>query len=312
MKKVFIVFFGIILFVSMTACKSKKHKILFIKDEKIESLGEYSLGEYIENNNELNFDFKNVAVNSQDELVNYLKEFSNSKDRVNKTFVISEAFSNLTDEEFKDYNFIYLNKQDENTFNINIDQRHISYIYGVISGMITRTNDISIIYSKDILDSSKNMFAFISGVKQVNLRAYDNLSNSNSKNILDVSTIAEEEKEVAIDNFIKNSNSDVIFYLDNNFSENIVNIFDGSSKVVFSLKQDENNPYIKISYPYENIITDIIKSDHKSYFINLLDDTIVIDISHLPQEIQEIVNNVIAKMKSNEIILPNSFEELKK
>ena len=312
MKKVFIVFFGIILFVSMTACKSKKHEIVFITNEKIKTLGEYSLLDNIENNKELNFDFENVSVNNQEELLGYLRQFSNSKNKNSRTFVISEAFSNIsnvTNEEFKDFNFIYLNKQDEGNFNINIDQRHISYLYGIISGLITRENNVSVIYSQNLVDSSKNMLAFINGVKQVNLKAYDYLSTM--KNILDVSTVPAEEKQGTIDNFIKNTKSDVIFYLDT-INENIANIFNQSTKVVFSLNEDKENPYIKISYPYEKIIEDIIINNNKNYFVNLIDDTINIDVTQLPEEVQNVVNTMITNMKTNGIGFPNSFEELKK
>lgn len=307
MKKIFIAFFGIILFVSLSACKSKKHEIILVQDEKIETLAEKSMLEDIREDKELSFDFKNVKVSNQEGLNDYLKEFSNSKDKSNKTFIISEALNTISDE-FKDYNIVYVNKNGENNRTINIDQTHISYLYGIISGMLTRTNEVSVIYSKDILDSSKNMFAFISGVKNVNLRAYDYLSVG--KNIFDVSEINGDEREAAIENFIKNNKSDVIFYLNHTFNENISNIFEQSSKLIFTLNE-HSDPYVKVTYAYEDILQNIVNNDQKLNIVSFLNDTISMDISNLPEEVQNILGEYIQSIKSNGITFPNSFEELK-
>lgn len=309
MKKIYVVIFVILLF-SMKSCRSTEHEVIFLRNEKLSTIRESSLINSIQNSN---FKFKSVVLNGEEEFDEYVNENLESKKIKNKTFIISEEFSNfinINDESIYS-NLVYINSIEEGKINLKIDQRHLSYILGVISGMLTRTNNVAIIYESELKDSFENVLSFIVGVKSVNLRAYDLLLNG--ENVLNLNSLLEEDKILNLENFIKNNKSDLILYLDNQLIDNVVNISEEVSKTLFTLNEFQEELFISVSYLYEDIFSEIIGSNGEfgTYSVNILDNTIDINIDSLPEEINQVVRNVLDRMKDGNIIFPSTWEELK-
>lgn len=309
MKKIYVVIFVILLF-SMKSCKSTEHEVIFLRNEKLSTIRESSFINSIQNSN---FKFKSVVLNSEEEFGEYVKENLESKKIRNKTFVISEEFlnfENINDESIYS-NLVYINGVEEGKINLKIDQRHLSYIFGVISGMLTRTNNVAIIYESELKDSFENVLSFIAGIKNVNLRAYDLLLNG--ENVLNLNSLSEEDNILNLESFIKNNKSDLIFYLDNQFINNAVNISKEVSKNLFTLNEFQEELFVSVSYLYEDIFSEIISSNGEfgTYSVNILDNTININIDSLPEEINQVVRNILDRMKNGNITFPSTWEELK-
>lgn len=309
MKKIYVVIF-VILFFSMKSCRSTEHEVIFLRNEKLSTIRESSFINSIQNSN---FKFKSVVLNSEEEFGEYVKENLESKKIRNKTFVISEEFlnfENINDESIYS-NLVYINGVEEGKINLKIDQRHLSYIFGVISGMLTRTNNVAIIYESELKDSFENVLSFIAGIKNVNLRAYDLLLNG--ENVLNLNSLSEEDNILNLESFIKNNKSDLIFYLDNQFINNAVNISKEVSKNLFTLNEFQEELFVSVSYLYEDIFSEIISSNGEfgTYSVNILDNTININIDSLPEEINQVVRNILDRMKNGNITFPSTWEELK-
>lgn len=309
MKKIYVVIFVILLF-SMKSCRSTEHEVIFLRNEKLSTIRESSFINSIQNSN---FKFKSVVLNSEEEFGEYVKQNLESKKIRNKTFVISEEFlnfENINDESIYS-NLVYINGVEEGKINLKIDQRHLSYIFGVISGMLTRTNNVAIIYESELKDSFENVLSFIAGIKNVNLRAYDLLLNG--ENVLNLNSLSEEDNILNLESFIKNNKSDLIFYLDNQFINNAVNISKEVSKNLFTLNEFQEELFVSVSYLYEDILSEIISSNGEfgTYSVNILDNTININIDSLPEEINQVVRNILDRMKNGNITFPSTWEELK-
>lgn len=309
MKKIYVVIFVILLFI-MKSCISTEHEVIFLRNEKLSTIRESSLINSIQDSK---FKFKSVVLNSEEEFDEYVKENLESKKIRNKTFIISEEFLNFVNinDEFIYSNLVYINGVEESRINLKIDQRHLSYIFGVISGMLTRTNNVAIIYESELNDSFENVLSFVAGVKNVNLRAYDLLLNG--ENVLNLNSLLEEDKISNLESFIKNTKSDLIFYLDNQLINNAVNISEEVSKTLFTLNDFQEELFLSGSYLYEDILSEIISSNGevKTYNVNILDSTIDINIESLPEEINQVVRNILDRMKNGNITFPSTWEELK-
>lgn len=309
MKKIYVVIFVILLF-GMKSCISTEHEVIFLRNEKLSTIRESSLINSIQDSK---FKFKSVVLNSEEEFGEYVKENLESKKIGNKTFIISEEFSNLVNinDESIYSNLVYINGVEESRINLKIDQIHLSYIFGVISGMLTRTNNVAIIYESELKDCFENVLSFVAGVKNVNLRAYDLLLNG--ENVLNLNSLSEEDKISNLESFIKNSKSDLIFYLDNQLINNAVNISEEVSKTLFTLNEFQEELFVSGSYLYEDILSEIISSngEFRTYNINILDNTIDINIEGLPEEINQVVRNILDRMKNGNITFPSTWEELK-
>ena len=309
MKKIYVVIFVILLF-SMKSCISTEHEVIFLRNEKLSTIRESSLINSIQDSK---FKFKSVVLNSEEEFGEYVKENLESKKIRSKTFIISEEFSNLVNinDESIYSNLVYINGVEEGRINLKIDQRHLSYIFGVISGMLTRTNNVAIIYESELKDSFENVLSFVAGVKNVNLRAYDLLLNG--ENVLNLNSSSEEDKILNLESFIKNNKSDVIFYLDNQIIDNAVNISEEVSKTLFTLNEFQEELFVSVSYLYEDILSGIISSnvEFRTYNVNILDNTIDINIDNLPEEINQVVRNTLDRMKNGNVTFPSTWEELK-
>lgn len=306
MKKIYAVILVILLF-NIKSCESTEHEIIFLRNEKLSTIRENSFINVIQN---LNFKFNNVILNNEEEFSEYVRENLEFK---NKTFIVSEEFLNFVNinDEFIYPNLVYINGIEEGKINLKIDQRHLSYIFGVISGMLTRTNSLAIIYESELKDSFENVLYFIAGVKNVNLRAYDLLLNR--ENVLDLNSLSEEDKILDLESFIKNNKSDIVYYLDNQFIDNAFNISEQVSKTLFTLNEFQEELFVSVSYLYEDIISEIVDSNggFGTYSVSILDNTIDINIDSLPEEIKKVVRNTLDSIKNGNIIFPSTWEELK-
>lgn len=301
MKKiVYIVIFGV-LFFSMSSCNKTEQEVIFLKNENLSSIGESS---FIDNIKNSNFKFEEVILRSDEEFTTYLNSILKSNKKSNKTFIVSEKFSNNG---IIDSNLIQINGNKEGNSNLNIYQKDLVYLFGVISGMITKSNNVSVIYSNKFEDYKEYMLSFIAGVKTVNLRAYDLLLNG--VNTLNTADFSDEEKRVNISNFVKNNKSDVVLYLDVNISENLKDILEEKSKTIFSLYEFIENDYLKISYIYDDIINKNFSSEN--YDLSLMNNTIKIDFTNLPDELKLVGENSLRKIMDGNLYIPSNLDELK-
>lgn len=307
MKKIYVLIF-VILILGIKSCTNAEREIVFIRGEKLNAIGEVSFLNDIKNSD---FNLEEIILPNDEEFLKYVEENLESKKNKNKLFVVSDLFSqSLEGEKFNDNRLVYINSGRDDVFDLRIDQRYVSYIFGIVSGMATRSNNISIIYSGELESSFDNVLAFIFGVKMVNPRVYDILKNGD--NILDLSSINEEEISSKILEFISGRNSDIIFNLDYERVDEISNIVEENGKSVISLDGFEENIFLDIDYKYEEIINDIFKGNVKTYFVNPLDNSIEINFDKLPDEIRNKVEMNLNKLMSGNINLPMNMEELRR
>ena len=169
-------------------------------------------------------------------------------------YIHSDEFETLAEENFK-YNMEKLldnfkvlnnaidlnNKFNMDINNLLIDQKPVSYLLGIISGLVTRRNSIFILYSEDYVDHREIIDAFITGVREVNLRAYDSLSS-----LENVKCITLDNKEEIQE--IINSESDIVF----NLSKEDIIVDD---KFLFDLNMDNiSENLVSILYDYGSFI----------------------------------------------------------
>ncbi len=308
MKKLYVVIFMILCF-SLSSCKSKQ-EVVFVHNEKFATIKEMTFADSVDKEDS-SIELENVIVNTKEEFLDYFESISKSK-RKNKTFVISELFSDvLNNRELEDFNFVILGGDNDREINLNVDQRHISYLLGVISGMMTRSNSVMIVYSNDLKDSYENALSFMAGVKRVNLRVYDSLINN--RNVLDLSSIEVEKQKSSLDEFVKNNNSDIIFYLSDNLKDEILSLSEDLNKELFTLNNWGNKLIGGISYDYKTIFKDVLNSKNKdnNYLVNILNQNVSINLEKLPQEVRNICENILSEMVDSKIIFPATLEELK-
>lgn len=301
MKKIiYIVIFGV-LFFSMNSCKNTEREVVFLRNEVLSTIEESS---FISNIKNLDLKFKEIILNNQEEFNEYVSGISNSKKNLNQTFIVSEVFS---DNEIVNSDLIYVNGNREGNSNLEIDQRDLIYLFGVVSGMITKSNNVSVIYSSGFKDFPEYLLSFIAGVKTVNLRAYDSLLNG--ENVLNTFEFKDEEKKVNINNFIDNNKSDVILYLDEDIIENLGGVLEGKIKTIFSLYEFIDNDYLKISYFYDDIVNKNI--DSKNYILSLSNNNISINFEGLPEEVRLVAEGNLNKIIEGNIYIPSNLNELK-
>ena len=62
-----------------------------------------------------------------------------------------------------------------------------------------------------------------------------------------------------------------------------------------------------------NLLSGIISSnvEFRTYNVNILDNTIDINIDNLPEEINQVVRNTLDRMKNGNVTFPSTWEELK-
>lgn len=308
MKKLYAVVF-MVLFFSLTSCETKQ-EVVFVHNEKFATIKEMTFADSVDKEDS-SIELENVIVNTKDEFLDYFESISKSKSK-NKTFVISELFSDVLDNrELEDFNFVILGGDNDREINLNVDQRHVSYLLGVISGMMTKTNSVMIVYSNDLKDSYENALSFMAGVKRVNLRAYDSLINN--RNVLDLASIEPEKKESYLKDFIKNNNSDIVFYLSDDLNEEIYSLLNDLNKELFTLNEWGNKLIGGISYDYKNIFKDLLNSKNKdtNYFVNILNQNVSINFEKLPQEVRNICESILSEMLDSKVIFPSTLDELK-
>ncbi len=304
MKKIFVLIF-LILILSIKSCASAEKQVIFIRGDKLNAIGEISFLNVIKDSN---VNFKEIILKNEEEFSNYVEANLNSKSGKDKLFIVSSIFSNvLLNESYS--NLVYINGNKDDVVDFRIDQRCVSYIFGVISGMLTRTNEISIVYSDDMQDSFDNVLAFILGVKNVNPRAYDMLKSY--ENVLDIDSLGEVENIVsAIIDFMDSNNSDIVFYLDNEFLNNVYDIFEDNMKSIVTLERFGENIFLNIKYKYDEVIEDVFKGRTKTYFISLVGGLINIDLKNLPEDVRDVTQNSLSEVFNNSIIFPTSMKEL--
>lgn len=301
MKKIiYMVIFGVLFFI-MNSCNNVEQEVIFLRGDVLNTIGESSLIDNIKNSN---LKFKEVILRSGEEFDKYLSGIQNSRKGLNQTFIVSESFSN---NEIINSDFIQLYGNREGGYNLNIYQKDLVYLFGIVSGMITKSNNVSIIYSSNFKDFPEYLLSFIAGIKTVNLRAYDLILNG--VNTLNTFGFNEDEKKVNINNFIKNNKSDVIFYLDDNIVENLSDTLDEKTKTIFSLYDFIDNDYLKISYGYDDIINK--NSNSGNYILSLVNNTININFDNLPEEVRLVVEGNFNRIMDEDIHIPSSLSELK-
>ena len=309
MKKLYAVMFILLVF-SMSSCSGAKQEVVFVRNEKFATIKESTFEDSVKSDDsEINLE--NVIVNTKEEFLKYFENVSKSKRR-KKTFVVSELFSDAIDnEEFKDFNLVILGGDNDDEINLNVDQRHISYLFGVISGMMTRTNSVMLIYSNELKDSYENALSFMAGGKKVNLRAFDSLYNN--RNVLDLSSIEKDKMESTLDDFVRNNNSDTIFYISDDLSEKILSLSSELNKELFTLSEWGNNLLGGVSYDYKNIFKDVLNGNNKesNYLVDILNKNVSINLDKLPQEVRDICESVLTEMVDGKINFPTTLDELK-
>lgn len=309
MRKLYAVVFVLLVF-SMNSCNASKQEVVFVRNEKFATIKESTFEDSVKGYDS-EIDLESVIVNTKEEFLTYLENVSKSK-RKKKTFVVSERFSDVLDNgEFKDFNLVVLGGNSDGEINLNVDQRHISYLFGVINGMMTRTNSVMLIYSNELKDSYENALSFMAGVKRVNLRAFDSLANN--RNVLDLSSVEKEKMKSALNDFVRNNNSDMIFYISDDLSEEILNLSNELNKELFTLSDLGNNLLGGVSYDYKNIFKDVLNGGNKdnNYLVNILNKNVSINLDKLPQEIKNICENVLDEMIDGKIKFPENLNELK-
>lgn len=310
MRKLYAVVFVLLVFI-MNSCNASKQEVVFVRNEKFATIKESTFEDSVKSYDS-EIDLESVIVNTKEEFLTYLENVSKSK-RKKKTFVVSERFSDVLDnEEFKDFNLVVLGGNSDGEINLNVDQRHISYLFGVINGMMTRTNSVMLIYSNELKDSYENALSFMAGVKRVNLRAFDSLANN--RNVLDLSSVEKEKMKSALNDFVRNNNSDMIFYISDDLSEEILNLSNELNKELFTLSDLGNNLLGGVSYDYKNIFKDVLNGGNKdnNYLVNILNKNVSINLDKLPQEIKNICENVLDEMIDGKIKFPENLNELKR
>lgn len=306
MKKIYVLIF-VILILGLKSCTNAEKEIVFIRGEKLNAIGEVS---FLNDIRDSEFNVEEVTLSNEEEFLGYIEENLDSKNSKNKLFVISDLFSNSSlDERFNDNRLVYINSNKNNVFNLKIDQRYISYIFGIVSGMVTRNNNISIVYSNELESSFDNVLAFIFGVKQVNPRVYDALKSWD--NVLDLSLVELDNRLSVVSEFINGRGSDIIFNLDYELINEISNIVEENMKLLVTLDEFEENIFLDVDYKYDEIIRDILKGNVKTYFVNPIDNFIEINFDKLPEEIRNKVEINLNKVILNNNRFPMSIEELK-
>lgn len=303
MKKIYVVILLILIF-SMKSCGNTVQEIIFLRGKTINTVIENSFLNSMENS-KFKFKFKEIIFENNEEFKDYImKKLESKKKSKQKNIISSEFLSN----DFLNPNLFYINSNNENLYGINIDQGYLSYVFGIISGMVSRSNSVSIVYSSDLKDSINQIIYFMSGLKKVNLRAYDLICNN--ENVFDLSKILNENN---IQELLNNSKSDVVFYLNGNDKNSLIESLRSSAETVFTLNEFDENGYLKISYDYESVFRDLFRNDEsvKKYNLSISQGTININTDNLPDEVKNIVNEVLNKIMRGMVKLPSNFEELK-
>lgn len=301
MKKIMYTVIFVVLFFSMSSCNKTEQEIVFLRNERINTIKESS---FIENIKNLNLNFKEVILKSDEEFNNYLSDILKSKKISNKTFIVSEEFYR---NEIIDNNLIQINGNKDGNYNLSIYQKDLVYLLGVISGMVTKTNNVAVIYSSNFKDYPEYMLSFIAGIKMVNLRAYDSLLNG--VNTFNTADLSEENKSSSIVSFIEDNKSDVFLYLDKGILENLSVILDQKEKTIFSLNDFVENDYLKVSYVYDDVTNKSF--DSGNYVLSLMNNTINVDLTNLPEEVKLVAENTLSKIMSGNIYIPSNLNELK-
>lgn len=275
MRKLY-VFIFMAIFLIMSSCSPNGYDVIYVHSDEFKTLAEenfkYNMEKLLDN-------FKVLNVSNDEKFIQYFNELSNEQKNNKNIFVISERFSNI-DISDKISNLIYINGKNIDANNLIIDQKSVSYLLGVISGLVTRKNSISILYMEDYADHKEIIDAFIAGVKEVNLRAYDMLSN-----LENVKCITSDNKE-EIEEFIKGS-SDIIFNLS---KEDIV----VDDKFLFDLNMDDiSENLIAILYDYENFKYMVESGEIKTHSISIYDKSIEFNLNNLPEEVVSIFNKYL-------------------
>lgn len=300
MKKIYFVVL-LILILSVKSCKSTNEEILFLRTKTINTISE---GTFINSMEKSNYNLKEVMFDNEEEFKNYIHESMEMKKLSSKKKIASGEFSK-TGATLK--NLVYINPQEMGLSSLNIDQKGLSYIFGLISGMVSRTNSVSIVYSKNLRDSNENILAFLSGIKKVNLRAYDLIRSG--ENVLDTSLLEGDNISSQTQEFLNKTKSDIVFYLSDN--QNIIDNL--KSTTVFTLNEFYENGYLKFSYDYENLIKNLFKGneDFKKYDLSIFSGNISINTEHLPSEVKNIVDNALNNIKQGILKIPSNLDELK-
>lgn len=304
MKKIFVVILLILIF-SMKSCGNTVQEIMFLRGKIVNTISENSFLNSMKNSN---FKFKELIFENDDEFRDYIENKMESKKISNRKNIISSEFLNS---DYLNSDLFYINSNNENVYGINIEQSYLSYVFGIVSGMISRSNSVSIIYSGNLTDSSNQIISFMSGLKKVNLRAYDLICNN--ENIFDLSKVSDEDILNRVQKFLDNSQSDVVFCLDENGKNDIIEELRSSMRTVFTLNEFDENGYLKISYGYENLFKKLFEDNGnvKKYNLSISNNTINVNTDNLPDEVRNIVNLVLDKIISGMISIPSNFEELK-
>lgn len=280
-------------------------EIMFLRGKIVNTISENSFLNSMKNSN---FKFKELIFENDDEFRDYIENKMESKKISNRKNIISSEFLNS---DYLNSDLFYINSNNENVYGINIEQSYLSYVFGIVSGMISRSNSVSIIYSGNLTDSSNQIISFMSGLKKVNLRAYDLICNN--ENIFDLSKVSDEDILNRVQKFLDNSQSDVVFCLDENGKNDIIEELRSSMRTVFTLNEFDENGYLKISYGYENLFKKLFEDNGnvKKYNLSISNNTINVNTDNLPDEVRNIVNLVLDKIISGMISIPSNFEELK-
>lgn len=276
MKKLYVLVF-MLLFLSISSC-STKEEIIYLYTDKFKSLAEES---FIYNMKKLNVNFKSVNIENDNLLLDYFNDLSDRQLK-NNVFVISEGFSNV-DISNKVNNYIYINnKNNPNLNNLDINQKEVSYLLGVISGVITRKNEVSIVYSKNLSDYNDNLTSFINGLKEVNLRAYDYFLDG--KNLIDVDSINIGE----ISSYVS---GDIVF----NLSNQELGLNDN---IVLSLNMDDSSrDIIEILYKYDDFLENVRNNKGLNNFtISIYGGSIEFNLTNLPKEVLDIFQSYLDKI----------------
>lgn len=179
---------------------------------------------------------------------------------------------------------VYINSENVNTNNLLINQKSVAYILGVISGVVTRKNSISILYSEDYVDYKEIMDSFVAGIKEVNLRAYDLLSDLENVKYVTTSNIDE------VQSFISSNNSDIIF----NISKEVIDVND---KFLFNLNMDDiSKDLLTVLYDYEGFINMIEGDEITDYSIGVKEGNIKFNLSNMSKELVDVFNKYLSNI----------------
>ena len=276
MRKLY-VFIFIAIFLIMSSCSANGYDVIYIHSDEFETLAEenfkYNMEKLLDN-------FKVLNIPNDEEFIEYFNKLSNEQKNNKNIFIVSEKFSNVDISDRIDKVIYINNKFNMDINNLLIDQKPVSYLLGIISGLVTRRNSIFILYSEDYVDHREIIDAFITGVREVNLRAYDSLSS-----LENVKCITLDNKEEIQE--IINSESDIVF----NLSKEDIIVDD---KFLFDLNMDNiSENLVSILYDYGSFINIIESGKIATYSIGIHDESIKFNLTNLPEEVVNIFNKYL-------------------